>query len=77
MKIETRLDELTENLLKVIDEYYENKDKNRTHVPGKDVIQHAGPYLRKEEFLASIKTLLNEWMVVGKNGQEFEINFVK
>ncbi|RZD40495.1 MAG: lipopolysaccharide biosynthesis protein RfbH [Thaumarchaeota archaeon] len=75
MKTDNRLDESTENLLKVIEEYYENKDKNRTHVPGKDVIQHAGPYLRKEEFVASIKTLLNEWMVVGENGQEFENKF--
>jgi len=75
LKTDNRLDESTENLLKVIEEYYENKDKNRTHVPGKDVIQHAGPYLRKEEFVASIKTLLNEWMVVGENGQEFENKF--
>ena len=52
------MDELKEELLKTIEKYYENKDKNRTHIPGKDVIQHAGPYLRKEEFLAAIKTFL-------------------
>ena len=75
--MDSKLDELKEKLVKVIEEYYENKDKNRTHTPGKDVIQHAGPYLRKEEFLAAHKTLLNEWMVAGENGQEFEEKFCK
>ena len=76
MKVD-KMDELKEELLKTIAKYYDKKDKGRTHIPGKDVIQHAGPYLRKEEFLAAFKTLLNEWMVTGENGQKFENEFCK
>ena len=69
------MNEKKEKLLKALEDYYDDKDKNRTHVPGKDIIQHAGPYLRKEEFSAAINTLLKEWMVQGENAQKFEKEF--
>ena len=69
------INEKKEKLLKALEDYYDDKDKNRTHVPGKDIIQHAGPYLRKEEFSAAINTLLKEWMVQGENAQKFEKEF--
>ena len=47
------MNEKQEKLLKALEDYYDEKDKNRIHTPGKDVIQHAGPYLRKEEFTVS------------------------
>ena len=50
------MNEKEEKLLKALEDYYDDKDKNRIHVPGKDIIQHAGPYLRKEEFIAAINT---------------------
>ena len=69
------MNEKEEKLLKALEDYYDDKDKNRIHVPGKDIIQHAGPYLRKEEFVAAITTLLKEWMVQGENAQKFEKEF--
>ena len=71
------MNEKQEKLLKALEDYYDEKDKNRVHTPGKDVIQHAGPYLRKEEFMAAIGTLLKEWMVQGENAQKFENEFCK
>ena len=71
------MNENQEKLLKALEDYYDEKDKNRVHTPGKDVIQHAGPYLRKEEFMAAIGTLLKEWMVQGENAQKFENEFCK
>ena len=70
------MNEKEEKLLKALEDYYDDKDKNRIHVPGKDIIQHAGPYLRKEEFVAAINTLLKEWMVQGENAQKFKLGGV-
>ena len=70
------MNEKQEKLLKALEDYYDEKDKNRTHTPGKDVIQHAGPYLRKEEFMAAIGTLLrNGWFKV-KMHKNSKMSFV-
>jgi CDP-4-dehydro-6-deoxyglucose reductase, E1 len=66
-----------EELLKKLEEYYHLKDKLRDVKPGKDVIQHAGPYLRKEEFIAAIQALLKEWLVQGESAKKFEQIFCK
>ena len=64
-----------DNILSLIKEYIDKKDKSWT--PGKDWVQYAGPFFGAEEYTASAKALLNGWLVLGKNGITFENIFPK
>jgi CDP-6-deoxy-D-xylo-4-hexulose-3-dehydrase len=68
------------NLQKILDDvksYIEEKHKNRKWTPGADWVQYAGPYFGSEEYIRSIKSLLNEWLVLGSEAIEFEKLFPK
>ena len=66
-----------QEVLEKLEEYYNIKDQLREIQPGKDVIQHAGPYLRKEEFISAIQAILKEWLVQGESARQFERIFCK
>ena len=44
---------------------------------GKDLVQYAGPYIDEEEYKAVVKTMLEGWLVLGKEGGLFERRFPK
>jgi CDP-4-dehydro-6-deoxyglucose reductase, E1 len=72
--MENKMEDL-DNILSLIKEYIDKKDKSWT--PGKDWVQYAGPFFGAEEYTASAKALLNGWLVLGKNGITFENIFPK
>ena len=64
-----------EQILKLVSELIEDKTKEWT--PGKDWVQYAGPFFDKNEYVSSIETLLDGWLVLGTKGITFETQFPK
>ncbi len=64
-------------ILKLVSEYILEKQAAKTWIPGKDWVQYAGPVFDDKEYISSIETLLDEWLVLGKKGITFENNFPK
>ena len=64
-------------ILKLVSEYILEKQAAKTWTPGKDWVQYAGPVFDDKEYISSIETLLDEWLVLGKKGITFENNFPK
>jgi len=64
-----------EKILKLIEEYIDSKTKK--WVAGEDWVQYAGPFFDKNEYVASIDTLLDGWLVLGRQGINFETLFPK
>jgi len=66
------MDELN-NILDLIKNYIDKKEK--TWTPGKDWVQYAGPYFDSNEYIASVKSLLDGWLVLGQDAITFENKF--
>jgi CDP-6-deoxy-D-xylo-4-hexulose-3-dehydrase len=63
------------HILDQVKQYIEEKQSNKTWVPGKDFVNYAGAYYDSEEFVAGVESLLNGWLVMGSAGLEFERRF--
>jgi CDP-6-deoxy-D-xylo-4-hexulose-3-dehydrase len=66
-----------ENILNLVDEYIADKKSNKKWRPSIDVVRYAGDYYSSDEYMRAIKTLLEGWLVLGKDAQEFEDRFSK
>ena len=66
------------NILLLIDKYIKNKHLNsKEWEAGKDWIHYAGPYYDSKEYCRAVETLLDGWLVLGKEGTRFENKFSK
>jgi len=66
-----------EEILKLVQEYIDNKHANKKWEAGRDFVNYAGAYYDSDEFVAGVKSLLNGWLVLGDAGQKFEREFPK
>lgn len=66
-----------EDILKLVDEYIQQKKENKTWTPGKDLVQYAGDYFDSKEYVSAVETLLNGWLVLGNQAIKFENKFPK
>ena len=66
-----------DNILNLVQEYITNKDSEKKWVAGEDLVQYAGPYFDGQEAQAVVKTMLEGWLVLGKEGAMFERKFPK
>jgi CDP-6-deoxy-D-xylo-4-hexulose-3-dehydrase len=64
-----------EQILQLVAEYINEKHAEKTWTPGKDWVQYSGPYFDSKEFVVSVNTLLNEWLVLGTDAITFENKF--
>ena len=64
-----------EQILQLVKEYITEKHSEKTWTAGKDWVQYAGPLFDSDEYVASIDTLLEEWLVLGKDAIAFESKF--
>jgi CDP-6-deoxy-D-xylo-4-hexulose-3-dehydrase len=64
-------------ILDLVDKYIKEKHAQKTWQAGKDWVQYAGPYFDSQEYVAAVKSLLNEWLVLGNDAVKFERNFPK
>ena len=66
-----------QEILKLVDEYISQKHSEKKWKAGKDWVQYAGPYFTSAEYVAAVKTLLGEWLVLGAEAIKFERKFPK
>lgn len=66
-----------QNIINAVAEYIQNKDANKTWVAGKDFVNYAGPFFNEHEIMAAVSTLLDGWLVMGKDSLTFERKFPK
>ncbi len=71
------MDNKLQNILSLVDEYITEKHSQKTWEAGKDWVQYAGPYFTSDEYIRSINSLLNEWLVLGEDAIRFENKFSK
>ena len=64
-------------ILELVEVFIQEKHESKTWTAGKDWVQYAGPYFTTEEYTASVKVLLDGWLVLGQNGIRFENTFPK
>lgn len=66
-----------EQILSLVKEFIQERQSSKKWTPGEDWVQYAGPFFDEEEYLASVETLLDGWLVLGKQGLRFENLFPK
>lgn len=66
---------LKEQITTLVSQFIDEKNANKKWEPGKDWVQYAGPFFDKEEYLNAVNTLLEGWLVLGKDGITFEKKF--
>ena len=71
------MDNKLQNILSLVDDYITEKHSQKTWEAGKDWVQYSGPYFTSDEYIRSIKSLLNEWLVLGEDAIKFENRFSK
>ena len=59
-------------ILKLVDEYIQEKNASKKWEARKDWVQYSGPHFDSSEYIRSIKTLLDGWLVLGSEAMEFE-----
>lgn len=64
-------------ILELVDEYIKQKHSAKSWKAGEDWVQYAGPYFNSQEYIAAVKTLLGEWLVLGAEAIKFERKFPK
>lgn len=64
-----------EKILKAVRKYFEKKQATKEWVAGKDWVHYSGPHFDSKEYVAAVQTLLDEWLILGKKGQQFEKDF--
>ena len=64
-------------ILDLVDKYIKEKHSQKKWEAGKDWVQYAGPYFSSDEYVAAVKTLLGEWLVLGAEAIRFETKFPK
>jgi len=64
-----------EQILSLVSDYIEEKHSSKKWEKGKDWVQYAGPHFSEKEYVAAIKSLLNEWLVLGQDVITFENKF--
>ena len=65
-----------EQILQLVGEYI-TEEGNTEWVAGKDWVSYSGPTFDKNEYVAAVKSLLSQWLIIGEKGRQFEIEFSK
>ena len=66
-----------EEILKLVEQYIDNKHSKQEWVVGKDLVQYAGPYFTSEEYVAAVKSILSGWLVLGAERTRLESRLPK
>jgi len=62
-------------ILSKVGKYMKLKHGAKTWTPGEDWVQYSGPFINEDEYKAAIESLLSEWLIFGKKGRKFELEF--
>lgn len=64
-----------DEILKLVGEYIQEKHATKKWTPGTDWVQYSGPVFDSKEYVSAVRTLLNEWLVLGTDAITFERKF--
>ena len=67
----------TKRALSNVSKLIKSRRKNDKWKAGEDWVQYSGPYMDEKEYTAAVQSLLTEWLIFGKKGREFEIEFAE
>ena len=70
-------DDKLQTILGLVKEYAEQKHEQEKWTAGEDWVSYSGPVFDEKEYLAAVEVLLSGWMIFGKNGRDFEMEFPK
>jgi CDP-6-deoxy-D-xylo-4-hexulose-3-dehydrase len=70
-------DDKLQNILELVHEYITDKHEKEIWKPGDDWVSYSGPVFDEKEYLAAVQVLLSGWMIFGKQGRNFEVEFPK
>ena len=62
-------------ILESVSEYFLEKMSQKEWKKQKDWLEYSGPFYDEKEYVAAISSLLDEWLVFGKQSREFEKQF--
>jgi len=65
---------MKEQILELVAQYIHDK-KDKEWKEGEDWVSYSGPILDANEYMAAIEVMLDGWMIFGKNGRNFELQF--
>jgi CDP-6-deoxy-D-xylo-4-hexulose-3-dehydrase len=68
---------MKQEILSLIEKYIQEKNANKTWTAGIDFVNYAGPFFDHQEIVAAVSTLLDGWLVMGKDCLRFESKFPK
>ena len=71
------LKSLEKQIINNTERYINKKHSLQTWTPGEDWVQYSGPYFNGKEYKVAIQSLLTEWLIFGKKGREFELEFAE
>jgi CDP-6-deoxy-D-xylo-4-hexulose-3-dehydrase len=64
-----------QQILELVKQFVSEKAACKTWTPGTDWVQYAGPHFDENEYMSSIETILDGWLVLGTKGITFESKF--
>lgn len=67
--------DLREEILVKVAEYYRMREGNKEFVPGQTKVNYAGRVFDEKEIVALVDSCLDFWITLGKKGMEFEKEF--
>lgn len=70
-------DNKLENILKLIEDYIQEKQALKKWEAGKDYVNYAGSFFDHKEYTAATESLLKGWLVMGSDSIQFENKFPK
>ena len=66
-----RVDELKDNILRLVEDYYAEKFGEKSFSPGKDIVHYAGRVFDEKELVNLVDSSLDFWLTAGRYSQEF------
>jgi CDP-6-deoxy-D-xylo-4-hexulose-3-dehydrase len=66
-----------QQILDLVKEYILEKRQSESWTPGEDWVSYSGPIFDENEYVAAFESLLTEWLIFGKKGREFELEFAQ
>ena len=71
------MDKDLNEILNLVGKYIDNKQALESWTPGEDWVSYSGPIFDTSEYTAAVQQLLSGWLIFGKNGRDFELQFPK
>lgn len=71
------IDEIRQKIDQLLADFFLQKSKTETFVPGINKVQYSGPIYGAEELQAMVGSILDGWFGIGKKAHEFEKSFAR